>query len=54
MAKAFEKLKNWKAPGNSNILPEMLKAGDRVEEFTGMIADLVHRICEKRRVPKAI
>ena len=40
----FGKLKNGKAPGSSNILPEMLKAGGRVEEFTAMIADLVHRI----------
>ena len=52
MAKALGKLKNGKAPGSSNFLPEMLKAGGRVEEFTGMIADLVHRIWEERRVPK--
>ena len=31
---------------------KMQKAGGRVEEFTGMIADLVHRIWEERRVPK--
>ena len=30
----------------------MLKAGGRVEEFTGMIADLVYRIWEEIRVPK--
>ena len=48
VAKALGKLKNGKAPGSSNILPEMLK----VEEFTGMIADHVHRIWEERRVPK--
>ena len=52
MAKALGKLKDEKAPGSSNILPEMLKAGGRVEEFAGMIADLVHRIWEERRVPK--
>ena len=52
VAKALGKLKNGKAPGNSNILPEILKAGGRVQEFTGMIADLVHRIWEERRVPK--
>ena len=51
VAKALGKLKNGKAPGSSNILPEMLKAGGRVEEFTAMIADLVHRIWEERRVP---
>ena len=52
VAKTLEKLKNGKAPDNSNILPEMLKAGGRVEESTGMIADLVHGIREERRVPK--
>ena len=52
MVKALGKLKNGKAPGSSNILPEMLKAGGRVEEFTGMIAGLVDRIWEERRVPK--
>ena len=50
--KALGKLKNMKAPGSSNILLEMLKAGGRVEKFTGMLADLVHRIWEERRVPK--
>ena len=52
VAKAFGKLKNGKAPGSSNILPEKLKAGGRVEEFTGTIGDLVYRIWEERRVPK--
>ena len=51
VAKALGKLKNGKVPGSSNILPEMLKAGGRVKEFTTMIADLVHRIWEERRVP---
>ena len=37
VAKALGKLKNGKAPGSSKILPEMLKAGGRVEEFTVMI-----------------
>ena len=52
VAMALGKLKNGKATGSSNILPEMLKAGGRVEEFTGMIADLVYSIWEERRVPK--
>ena len=51
VAKALGKLKNGKAPGSSNTLPGMLKAGGRVKEFTTMIADLVHRIREERRVP---
>ena len=33
VAKALGKLKNGKAPGSSNILPEMLNVGSRVEEF---------------------
>ena len=37
VAKALGKLKNGKASDCSNILPEMLKAGSRVEEFTVMI-----------------
>ena len=52
VAKSLGKQKNGKAPGSSKIMPEMLKAGGRVEEFTGIIADLVHRIWEERRVPK--
>ena len=52
VAKALGKLKNGKAPGSSNIFTKMLKAGRRVDEFTGMIADLVHRIWEERRVSK--
>ena len=34
--KALSKLKNGKAAGNSNILPEMLKVGRRNEDFVGM------------------
>ena len=54
MTKALGKLKNGKASGSSNILPEMLKAGSRVEEFTAVITDLVHRIWEERRVHKEL
>ena len=35
VAKALGKLTNGKAPGSSNILLEMLKAGGRVKEVTG-------------------
>ncbi len=52
VAKAFGKFKNRKASGSSNILPHMLKAGGRVDEFTGMIADLLQRIWEERRIPQ--
>ena len=52
VAKVLGKLKNGKAPGSSNILPEMLQAGGRVDEFTAIISDRVHRIWKERRVPK--
>ncbi len=32
MAQALGKLTNGKAPGSSNILPKMLKAGSRVKD----------------------
>ena len=43
LAKALGKLKNGKAPGSSNVLPEMLNLG-----VYGMIADLVHRIWDPK------
>ena len=52
VAKALGRLKNGKAPSSSNILPEMLKAGGRVEEFTGMIADLVTESGKREESPR--
>ena len=52
VAKALGKLKNGKAPCSFNILPEMQQAGGRVDEFTAIMSDLVHRIWKERRVPK--
>ena len=48
VAKALGKLKNGKAPGSSNILPEMLKAGGRVVEFTRMIVLILFTESGKR------
>ena len=45
-------LKNGKAPGSSNILPEMLKAGRKDKDFVSMIADLLVSVWEERKVPK--
>ena len=44
MEKALSKLKNGKAAGNSNILPEMFKVGRRNEDFVGMLTDLVSTV----------
>ena len=50
--KALGKLKNGKAAGKSNILPEMLKVGKRKEDFVGMLTDLVSTVWKERRVPQ--
>ena len=52
VALALGKLKNGKASGSSNILPEMLKVGRNNENFTDMILDLVKAVWEERRVPQ--
>ena len=46
------KLKNGKAAGFSNILPEMLKAGARSEDFMGMLTDLMSAVWEEGCVPQ--
>ena len=48
--KALSKLKNGKAAGNSNILPQMLKVGRRNEDFVGMFTDLCEYGVGKNRV----
>ena len=52
VAGAVSKLKNVKAPGSSNILPEMLKVGCKDEEFINMIVDLLSSVWKERKVPK--
>ena len=42
--KALSKLKNGKAAGNSNILPDMLNAGRMNEDFVGMLIDIVRTV----------
>ena len=49
---ALAKLKNGKAAGSSEILPEMLKAGKQCEDFVEMISDLVSAVWEERCVPQ--
>ena len=46
------KLKNGKAAGFSNILPEMLKAGAGSEDFMGMLTDLMSAVWDERCVPQ--
>ena len=41
------KLRNGKAAGTSNILPEMLKVGAKNEDFVGMLTDLLSAVWEK-------
>ena len=49
---ALGKLKNGKAAGYSNILPEMLKAGARSEDFVSMLTELMCAVWEDRCVPQ--
>ena len=51
--KAVGKLKNTKAGGSSNILPEMVKAACCEDDFLDMLLDLVHTAWnEESQVPK--
>ena len=50
--RALGKLKNGKAPGSSNILPEIVKAGRCNEEFVEMVWDVVSSVWQERAVPK--
>ena len=45
------KLKNWKAAGCSNILPEMLKAGALNEDILSMLTELMSAVWEDKCVP---
>ena len=42
--RALGKLRNEKAPGNSNIFPEMVKAGRGNEFFKEMLLDLISSV----------
>ena len=48
---ALSKLKNGKAGGSSDILPDMVKATCE-ESFRDLLLDLVHTVWEERQVPK--
>ena len=52
VAEALGKLKNGKAPGSSDILPEMLKVGHRNEDFMRLIAHLVETVWKEKRIPQ--
>ena len=45
-------MKNGKAPGCSEILPEMVKAGRENSEFVEMIWDVVKSVWQQKEVPK--
>ena len=50
--KVLGKLKNGKAAGYSNVLPEMVKAGARSEDFVCMLVDLMSAVWEDKCVPQ--
>ena len=52
LERALGKLKNGKAGGRSNILPEMLKAACEEEDFLDLLLVLVHTAWEKSGVPR--
>ena len=51
VVKALGKLRNGKAVGTSNILPEMLKVGAKNEDFVCMLTDLLSAAWEETRIP---
>ena len=52
LVKAASSLKNGKTGGESETLPEMVKAGCQSDEFHGLLLDLVHTHGERRRFPR--
>ena len=46
---ALSKLKNGKAEGSSNILPDMVKATCEEESFRDLLLDFVHTVWEERQ-----
>ena len=51
MKRALGKLKDGKAAGYSNILPDMVKAVVQSEDFVSMLTELVSVLWENRCVP---
>ena len=49
---ALGKLKNGKAPGSSNVLPEMLKVVMKDGEFGQMVLNLVKAVWKDKHVPQ--
>ena len=49
---ALIRLKNGKAGGNSQILPEMVKIGCGSETVLASLLDLVHTVWEESKVPR--
>ena len=49
---ALHKLKNGKAAGSTNILPEMVRAAYEEVSFQTLLLDLVHTVWEERKVPR--
>ena len=52
LEEAIGKLKNGKAGGKSDILPEMVRAACCEEEFLEMLLELIHQAWKEGRVPK--
>ena len=52
LTKALGKLKNGKAAGGSNILPEMIKTACDKEEFRALVLDLIHTGWKEMQVPR--
>ena len=46
------KLRNGKAAGSSNILPEMIKTACGNEKFRELLLDLIHTVWEESRVSR--
>ena len=49
---ALGKLKNGKAPGSSNVLPDMLKVAMKDGEFGQMVLDLMKAVWKDKHVPQ--
>ena len=50
--KALGRLKNGKAAGSYNILPEMSKTVCDNEEFRALLLDFIHTVWDERQVPR--